>query len=143
MTPSLRKSPDTYSLSLPRNLPPTFKGRTFRFSYEFAIGVCRAGALHGNSSANHSRVMKIPVRIYNNVNGQRKLRECVFATDPFFCSVINPPSPYDLLWPVQYARSPHQVAKPTIVEDPKAPKDQFQPKPSSRETQARKIAESH
>ena len=71
MTPPLHKSPDTYSLSLPKNLPPTFKGRTFRFSYEFTIGVCRAGASPGNSSANHSRIMKIPVRVYNNVNGQR------------------------------------------------------------------------
>ena len=85
MTPSLRKSPDTYSLSLPKNLPPTFKGRALRFSYEFAIGVCRAGGFPGNSSANHSRVMKIPVRVYNNVNGQRRLRERFFATYSFFC----------------------------------------------------------
>jgi hypothetical protein len=69
MISSSHKPPDTYSLSLPKNLPPTFKGRTFRFSYEFAIGVCRAGASPGNSSANHSRVMKIPVRVYNHVNG--------------------------------------------------------------------------
>lgn len=69
MIPFSYELPDTYSLSLPKNLPPTFKGRTFRFSYEFAIGVCRAGASPGNSSANHSRVMKIPVRVYNHVNG--------------------------------------------------------------------------
>lgn len=134
------KSSDTYSLPLPKNLPPTFKGRTFRFSYEFTIGVCRAGTSPGNRSANHSRIMKIPVRVYNNVNGQRRLRECFFATDRFFCPVMDPPTPYDLLWPVQCARSPHQVAKPTIVEDPKASKNPFQPKFSSRETHLGEIA---
>lgn len=81
MTPSSSKLPDTYSLPLPKNLPPTFKGRTFKFSYEFTIGVCRAGASLGNNSANHSRVMKIPVRVYNHVNGQWKLREHFFVAD--------------------------------------------------------------
>jgi len=83
MTLSSSKSPDTYSLSLPKNLPPTFKGRTFRFSYEFTIGVCRAGASPGNSSVNHSRVMKIPVRVYNHVNGQQRRRERFFVADAF------------------------------------------------------------
>lgn len=83
MTLSSSKSPDTYSLSLPKNLPPTFKGRAFRFSYEFTIGVCRAGASPVNSSANHSRVMKIPVRVYNHVNGQQRLRERFFVADAF------------------------------------------------------------
>ena len=143
MTLSSSKSPDTYSLSLPKNLPPTFKGRTFRFSYEFTIGVCRAGASLGNNPANHSRVMKIPVRIYNHVNGQRRLRQHFFVADGFFCSVMDPPTPYDLLWPVQYARSPHQVAKPTIVESPQSLKNLFQPKPPSRETQVRGSTEPH
>ena len=141
MTLFSSKSPDTYNLSLPKNLPPTFKGRTFRFSYEFTIGVCRAGASLGNSSANHSRVMKIPVRVYNHVNGQQGLRRRCFVTDTFFCSVMDPPSPYDLLWPVQYAMFPHQVAKPTIVEGPQALKNPFQLKPPSRETQIRRSRE--
>jgi RAB6A-GEF complex partner protein 2 len=128
------KSPDTYSLSLPKNLPPTFKGRTFRFSYEFSIGVCRAGASSGNSSANHSRVMKIPVRVYNHVNGQRGLCLCIFITDTFR-TVMDQPSPYDLLWPVQCARSPHQIAKPIIAQGQHASKTLFQLKPPSRETQ--------
>ena len=87
MTRSSSKLSDTYSLSLPKNLPPTFKGRTFSFSYEFTIGVCRAGASPGNTSANHSRVMKIPVRVYNHVNGQRRLHEHFFVADtPFLVS---------------------------------------------------------
>ncbi|KAG6864955.1 hypothetical protein C0991_006142 [Blastosporella zonata] len=61
----------TYSIKLPDILPPTFKGRALRFSYELEIGTSRAG--HGgpgsaNASANSvSRVMKVPIRIYNNV----------------------------------------------------------------------------
>ena len=133
--PSSYKPPDTYSLSLPKNLPPTFKGRTFRFSYEFSIGVCRAGTSPGNSSANHSRVMKIPVRVYNHINGQRGLCLRFFMTDAFFYLVMDPPSPYDLLWPVQCARSPQQIVKPIIVQGPHGSKNPFQLKPPSREAQ--------
>ena len=135
MSPSSYKSPDTYSLSLPKNLPPTFKGRTFRFSYEFSIGVCRSGVSLGNSSANHSRVMKIPVRVYNHVNGQQELSLYFSTTDAFFRAVMDLPSPYDLLWPVQCAGFPHQIAKPIIVEVPLSSKNLFQLKPPSRETQ--------
>lgn len=55
----------------------------------------------------------------------------------YFCSVMDPPSPYDLLWPVQCARSLHQMAKPAIVEGPRASMNPFQPKPLSCETQIR------
>ncbi|KAI4526782.1 Rgp1-domain-containing protein [Schizophyllum commune Loenen D] len=70
----------TYTLPLPANLPPTFRGRNLRFSYELVIGVCRAGAAPGAGGV--SRVMKVPIRLYNNV------------------SVGRIPRPYDLLWPV-------------------------------------------
>ncbi|KAL1741437.1 Rgp1-domain-containing protein [Schizophyllum fasciatum] len=70
----------TYSLALPANLPPTFRGRHLRFSYELVIGVCRAGAAPGTGGV--SRVMKVPIRLYNNV------------------SVGRVPRPYDLMWPV-------------------------------------------
>ncbi|KAJ7115241.1 Rgp1-domain-containing protein [Mycena epipterygia] len=67
----------TYTLLLPANLPPTFEGRTLGFSYELVVGVCRAV---GSSSV--SRVMKVPIRVYNNV------------------VVDQPTRPYDLLWPL-------------------------------------------
>ncbi|KAF7332545.1 hypothetical protein MKEN_00137100 [Mycena kentingensis (nom. inval.)] len=76
----------TYTIPLPAHLPPTFRGRTMRFSYELVVGVCRAsnsGVSWGKpDNASVSRIMKVPIRIYNNV------------------SVNRPPRPYDLLWPV-------------------------------------------
>ncbi|EIW86174.1 Rgp1-domain-containing protein [Coniophora puteana RWD-64-598 SS2] len=90
----------TYSISLPANLPPTFRGRALRFGYELVVGTCRASAppalppprglfaAHnpppspGGSQASVSRVMKVPVRVYNHV------------------AVGRVPRPYDLLWPV-------------------------------------------
>ncbi|KAJ7470483.1 Rgp1-domain-containing protein, partial [Mycena latifolia] len=97
----------TYSLLLPAHLPPTFKGRTLRFSYELVVGACRAAA--GGSSV--SRVMKVPIRVYNNV------------------AVGRPARPYDLLWPVARRIAtpastptgappvlPQDAAKPTVEE---------------------------
>ncbi|KDR68796.1 hypothetical protein GALMADRAFT_231119 [Galerina marginata CBS 339.88] len=78
----------TYSVRLPDNLPPTFKGKSLKFSYELVVGTCRAGASGGGGggggvSANSiSRVMKVPIRVYNHVSVGRSLK------------------PYDLLWPV-------------------------------------------
>lgn len=70
---------DTYSVPLPDNLPPTFKGRSLKFSYQFVVGTCRAGSSPpplsgkgmGPTGVNSvSRVMKVPVRLYNNVFGK-------------------------------------------------------------------------
>jgi hypothetical protein len=73
--------PDTYTLPLPDNLPPTFKGRSFKFSYQFVVGTCRAGSsaiMPGNgmgpTGANSvSRVMNVPIRVYNNVLGKSQM----------------------------------------------------------------------
>ncbi|KAG5636929.1 hypothetical protein H0H81_006362 [Sphagnurus paluster] len=78
----------TYSIMLPDILPPTFKGRALKFSYELVIGTCRAGHSSGlgPASANSvSRVMKVPIRVYNNV------------------VVGRTPRPYDILWPLSKA----------------------------------------
>lgn len=83
----------TYTVNLPDNLPPTFRGKAMRFSYELVVGLCRAGqpgslaphatpSEHSSGSANVSKVMKVPIRMYNNV------------------VVDHPPKPYNLLWPV-------------------------------------------
>jgi len=63
--------PDTYTLPLPDNLPPTFRGRTLRFSYQFILGICRASPSGPGSSgpASQSRIMKVPIRVYTNVKG--------------------------------------------------------------------------
>lgn len=56
----------TYTVKLPSNLPPTYRGRTLRFSYQLSVGACRATAGAPNSQ---SRVMKVPIRVYNHVSG--------------------------------------------------------------------------
>ena len=63
---------DTYTIKLPDNLPPTFKGKSLKFSYELVVGTCRAGPAGGSGgvSANSiSRVMKVPIRLYNHISG--------------------------------------------------------------------------
>ncbi|EKM60687.1 uncharacterized protein PHACADRAFT_110305 [Phanerochaete carnosa HHB-10118-sp] len=77
-----------YTFPLPRNLPPTYRGRTLRFQYEFVLGICRS---------TNSRIMRVPVRIYNYV------------------SVTNAPSPYDLRWPV-VSRLQRQAYKATVTD---------------------------
>ncbi|EIM92050.1 Rgp1-domain-containing protein [Stereum hirsutum FP-91666 SS1] len=87
----------TYTVALPSHLPPTFKGRSLKFSYELAVGTCRAStsskppsnasnsslggspSINGSTSTSSSRVMKVPIRVYNHV------------------SVDRPQRPYDLL----------------------------------------------
>ncbi|KAI0825254.1 Rgp1-domain-containing protein [Trametes gibbosa] len=94
----------TYTLVLPENLPPTFRGRALKFSYQFILGVCRAGSgvsSPGAGPSSNSRVMKVPIRMYNNVSVSRPLR------------------PYDMLWPVLAQRGP--LAPGKVTEEPKEP----------------------
>ncbi|TEB35252.1 hypothetical protein FA13DRAFT_1788822 [Coprinellus micaceus] len=80
----------TYTVNLPDNLPPTFRGKAIHFSYELVVGLCRSGqsdslaadGLAEHGGANVSKLMKVPIRMYNNV------------------VVEHPPKPYNLLWPV-------------------------------------------
>ncbi|KIM32590.1 hypothetical protein M408DRAFT_62228 [Serendipita vermifera MAFF 305830] len=68
----------TYTVRLPSALPPTYRGRTFKFSYNLVVGTCR-GKVAGADS--QSRLLRIPLRVYNHV------------------SVSRPSVRYDLLWP--------------------------------------------
>lgn len=68
----------TYTVRLPSALPPTYRGRTFKFSYNLVVGTCR-GKVAGADS--QSRLLRIPLRVYNHV------------------SVGRPSVRYDLLWP--------------------------------------------
>ncbi|KAH8806930.1 Rgp1-domain-containing protein [Flagelloscypha sp. PMI_526] len=87
----------TYTLALPPDLPPTFRGKWFKFGYELVVGVSRA---HGGSrgfggiggGGTMSRMMKVPIRMYNTV-------------------IVNKaPTPYDLSFPLikhnSFPRSP-------------------------------------
>ncbi|KAI0761670.1 Rgp1-domain-containing protein [Trametes elegans] len=102
----------TYSLVLPENLPPTFRGRALKFSYQFILGVCRAGsaAPQGNGPSSNSRVMKVPIRVYNNVSVSRLSR------------------PYDMLWPVTAQRGPSPPG--TVTEGAKESSKASAPRPS-------------
>ncbi|KAJ7281784.1 Rgp1-domain-containing protein [Mycena rebaudengoi] len=96
-----------YTFLLPANLPPTFKGRTLRFSYELVVGACRAAG----TSSSVSRVMKVPIRVYNNV------------------VVGRPARPYDLMWPVA-----RRIATPvTTPTSPHPPALSADPKPFVQE----------
>ncbi|KAI0321472.1 Rgp1-domain-containing protein, partial [Amylostereum chailletii] len=59
----------TYTVPLPEWLPPTYKGRAVKFAYQLAVGACRA--LPGPGSGSNSRVMKVPIRVYNHVSVER------------------------------------------------------------------------
>ncbi|KAH7908781.1 Rgp1-domain-containing protein [Hygrophoropsis aurantiaca] len=108
----------TYTIVLPDNLPPTFKGRSIKFSYELIVGTCRAGTSPARSSSSLgptgansiSRVMKVPIRVYNNV------------------SVGKPQRPYDLLWPVATRRKSPE-ATPKVI-DSKSKSAKFPPSSS-------------
>ncbi|RDX43957.1 Rgp1-domain-containing protein [Lentinus brumalis] len=96
----------TYSLTLPENLPPTFRGRALKFSYQFILGICRSGTgAPGASPTSNSRVMKVPIRVYNNV------------------AVGRASSAYNLLWPVVSQRGPIPPGKVSegSKEPPKRP----------------------
>jgi hypothetical protein len=62
-----------YELKLPADLPPSFKGKSFKFSYNVSVGTNRI-QLTGNTGSGGgtqvSRVLKVPVRIYNHVAGE-------------------------------------------------------------------------
>lgn len=98
---------DTYTVTLPDNLPPTFRGRALKFSYELVIGTCRASGSGMRSSSSLgptgansiSRVMKVPIRVYNHVAG----RSLQSLSRPAHShpTVGKVPRPYDLLWPVR------------------------------------------
>lgn len=88
---------DTYTLPLPANLPPTYRGRIMKFTYHLVVGVCRsvppAAPSAGASRGSTSQVMRVPVRIYNHVD------------------VSGVQRPYDLLWPVLQPPTKAQTAR--------------------------------
>jgi RAB6A-GEF complex partner protein 2 len=79
----IERMADTYTVMLPANLPPTYKGRGMKFGYELVVGTCRAGSVYPQQSSTRfaksqvskggvSRVMKVPIRVYNHVSGKEK-----------------------------------------------------------------------
>ncbi|KAH9817273.1 Rgp1-domain-containing protein [Melampsora americana] len=80
----------TFSIDLPQELPPSFKGKSIKFSYNLVVGTSydsRGIGARGRSQASTgtgTKVVRVPIRIYNHVflNGTR----------PFYdltCPIIN------------------------------------------------------
>lgn len=61
-----RSFPVRYRVTLPSELPPTFRGRALRFSYQFIVGTCRGGS----HMENQTRLLKVPLRVYNHIPGR-------------------------------------------------------------------------
>jgi len=105
---------DIYAIQLPDVLPPTYKGRALQFSYELVVGTCRAGtpisttrSPEGTRENSISRVMKVPIRVYNHVAGASfNSFVCVDVVSSDIWVVNRSPRPYDMLWPVSRNQLP-------------------------------------
>ncbi|CAO3653505.1 unnamed protein product [Mucor hiemalis] len=94
----------SYKLKLPHNLPPTYRGKSMRFSYYLVIGSQRSGS---NASSTpfgaQGHVVQIPFRVFNHVTES--------GTRPI----------YDLLNPEVYYKDQARVDKleaETIKKEP-------------------------
>ncbi|GAA5986158.1 hypothetical protein JCM10908_006436 [Rhodotorula pacifica] len=89
----------TFSLRVPADLPPSFRGKSIKFNYELVVGTNRTAVSpsmlvnpeqplrpRSRGKASSSRVMKVPIRLYNHVG--------MTGARPF----------YDLTTPVIYQR---------------------------------------
>ena len=56
-----------YTFTLPRGLPPSFRGRAMKVSYHLAIGTQRAAT---ESQKQQVRQVEVPFRVFGSVNGQ-------------------------------------------------------------------------
>lgn len=80
---------DTFSIRIPADLPPSFRGKAIRFSYHLVIGTNRTptGTMttvpaRGISKESRSRVLRVPVRIYNHVGSELLLALLTFPKAP-------------------------------------------------------------
>ncbi|KAM0790676.1 hypothetical protein ACM66B_004535 [Microbotryomycetes sp. NB124-2] len=84
----------TFSIRIPADLPPSFRGRAIKFNYNLVVGTSRTrlgtvmnpSAARGAARDATSRVMRVPIRVYNHVG--------VTGARPF----------YDLTNPIVYHR---------------------------------------
>ena len=79
-----------FSLRIPADLPPSFRGKAIKFTYQLVVGTSRStigfATPRPGQRASLSRIMRVPVRMYNHVS--------VTGARPF----------YDLTNPVLYNR---------------------------------------
>jgi hypothetical protein len=56
----------TYTLPIPINLPPAYRGKAFRFSYDLVVSV--NVALPGKGNKQRNKEVQVPIRIWANVS---------------------------------------------------------------------------
>lgn len=70
-----------FKLPLPVDLPPSYQGKAIRLKYVLTLGTNRTSANAGSTRAQTSRLISIPIRIYNHVGAS--------GFRPFF-DLMNP-----------------------------------------------------
>ena len=60
---------DTFTLRLPGDLPPSFRGKAISFTYNFMVGTNRVSENGRGEYTQQSRLVRVPVRMYNHVSG--------------------------------------------------------------------------
>jgi hypothetical protein len=71
LTTLFAKLPDLYKITLPRDIPPSHKGRCIRFNYHLIIGTQRSSVNSGatsNASMGRGHVVQMPFRVLNHVS---------------------------------------------------------------------------
>lgn len=58
-----------YSFTMPRGLPPSYKGRSIKINYSLVIGTQRAGS----TSEQHVRHVKVPFRVFGSVTSRGEI----------------------------------------------------------------------
>ncbi|BEI84235.1 hypothetical protein CcaverHIS002_0408390 [Cutaneotrichosporon cavernicola] len=114
-----------YTLQLPATLPPAFKGRALRFSYELVLSL--NVALPGGGKRQRTREIIVPVRVWPNVSLHQMLRT------------------YDVLQPViQTAETGSVEERNTVPAAPRRPQHMIEPPQSidSLATYARRLIDS-
>lgn len=70
-------------MRVPADLPPSFRGKAIKFNYQLVVGTNRTSLSPSallspdqpvrprtRDRATNSRVMKVPIRLYNHVGGE-------------------------------------------------------------------------
>ena len=64
--------PDIYSFQLPEVLPPAYRGKAFRFSYDLVVSI--NVALPGRGNRQKARDVTVPIRVWSNVSVGQQTR---------------------------------------------------------------------
>jgi hypothetical protein len=81
---------DNFSLQLPGDLPPSFRGKAINFNYTLMVGTNRSPNTSLGEFKQSSRLIRIPVRIYNHVS--------ITGVRPFY-DLTNP-----IIWSMDEAK---------------------------------------